>query len=393
MKYTLLLILLYAVSFQSVAQSSTETLTQSAQLVKDKKYESAYGLLDKADPKNDNADILLAKEDILLGDFVTSIMHQMFALKNLQPNEDIMDYRGKEGNYSMHVFRGDSLLKRLIKSQPGNYKLYKGLGNYYYEAYLHYNDNWLENAENLFKLIDENYQKVIELNGADYMVFYELGYIDLVQKKYPEAIAHFSKSVSLDSTYANSSYNLAYAYLFQNDRTNALKYAIGSIKLYGDKAYKGDAARMTGEIYEELKDLPNEITYYELSDQIDAGKYDTLLPLLRAYVAAKNSKEDATLNRFYLLAPDNPTIYNDLGTIYSGNNAKLIGFYEQKLPEYKNNDKAYGSLCFYLGRLYVGTDNIKAKDNLTKAKTSLAKVLDKNNGVFNAIDELMKKTQ
>jgi len=391
MKYSLLLLLLYAFSFKSVAQSTGETLKQSVQLVKNKKYESAYNLLEKADPKNDDADIVLAKEDILLGDFVTSFMHQMFGLKDLQPNEDIADYRGKAGNYSMHFFRGDSLLKRLITKQPDNYKLYHGLGNYYYEVFLHYDANWVENAETLFKYIDQNYQKVIDLNGANYMVFYELGYIDLVQKKYPEAVIHFSKSLGLDSTYANSSYNLAYAYLYQNDRTNALKYAIRSIDLYKDKSYKADAARMTGEIYEALKDLPNEIIYYELSDKIDADNYNTLLPLLRAYVISNNIKEDATLNRFYLLAPDKPTIYNDLEAIYPKNSSKLIGFYEKKQSEYKSDDKVYGSLCFYLGKLYLGADNAKAKENLIKAKTSLAKVFDTGNGVFAAIDQLMKK--
>jgi len=110
MKPTLLL-LLFIIPFKSFSQSREEALKKSTQLITEKKYNTAYDLLEKADPKNDDADIVIAKENIALGFFVTSIMHQMFALKDLKPNEDIMEYRGKEGSYSMHVFRADSILK------------------------------------------------------------------------------------------------------------------------------------------------------------------------------------------------------------------------------------------------------------------------------------------
>jgi hypothetical protein len=392
MKPTLLLLLL-VVPFKSFSQSGEDVIQKSNQLLAEKKYNMAFDVLEKADPKNDNADIVIAKENIVLGFFVTSIMHQMFALKDLKPNEDIADYRGKEGSYSMHVFRADSILQRLIKIQPDNFKLYHALGNYYYEVYLHYNANWIENPEKLFKWIEENYTKAISLHSSDYMTYYELGYINLVQKKYPPAITYFSKSIELNDKYGNSNYNLAFAYLYTDDRQNAIKYAIKSIDLYDDKAYKADAARMTGEIYGELNDHKNEIYYYNLSDKIDPKNYYTLKGLLTAYVKTDDPKEKETLNSFYLLAPENPTIYNDLANIYSSRQTALISFYESKLAEYKSNKKVYGGLNFYLAQLYIPSNKSKAKDCLTKARSVFAEIYAKDNGVFNAIDTLMKQTE
>ena len=392
MKPTLLLLLLIA-PFKSFSQSGEEAIKKSDQLVIAKKYNTAFDLLEKADPKNDDADIVIAKQNIVLGFFITSIMHQMFSLKNLQPNEDITEYRGKAGTYSMHVFRADSILKRLIKTQPDNYKLYLALGNYYYEVYLHYNANWIENPDTLFKRIEENYTKAESLHAVDYMTYYELGYIKLVQKKYPQAITYFSKSIQLNDKYGNSSYNLAFAYLYTDDRQNAIKYAIKSIDLYDDKSYKGDAARMAGEIYGELNDSKNEIYYYELSDKIDPKNYYTLKGLLTVYVKINDPKGKQTLNDFYLLAPENPTIYNDLSSIYSSNQTVLIPFYEGKLADYKNNKKVYGGLNFYLAQLYIPSNRLKAKECLVKAKSVFAEIYPKDNGVFNAIDTLMKQTE
>jgi len=350
-------LLLILFSFKGFSQTVEKALKSSDQLVSEKKYESAFKLLEKIDTNNNNADVVIAKENIVLGYFVTSIMHITFSLKDLQPNENIDDYRGKAGSSTAHIFPVDSLLNRLIKNEPDNYKLYIALGNYYYEVFLNYNANWVKNSETLFKLIEENYTRAIALHAVDYMTYYELGYIEDIQKKYAQATNYFQKSIELNNSYANSFYNLALAYLYQDDRSNAVIYAVKSLDLYHDKSYKGDAARMAGEIYGELKDTVKEVYYYELSDKIDPENYDTLNALLNSYVQTRNLKETPTLNTFYMLAPENPAIYNELANIYDAKPAGLIKFYESKLPNYTNNDKVYGSLCFYLAQLYVDTDN------------------------------------
>ena len=382
-------------SLTTFGQTETETIKKANDLIANKKYESAFNLLDDFDKENNKPDIVLLKEDIVLNYFVTSINHQIFGLKDLEKNEDIMDYRGHTGSFSTHMFQVDSILGRLIKIYPTNCKLYKGLGKFYYEAYSKYSEGWLIDDNELLNLIQTNFQKAVDGNCADYLSNFVLGYVNLEQKKYKESIPYFLKSIEMNKDYADSHYNLAYAYLFSDDRQNALKYAKNALDLYTDQTYKGDAARMLGEIYTELEDDKNALDSYELADKIDPEKYYTLKPLLNLYAKTGNKKFEKTTKSFFDLSPENPTIYNDLEEIYYSNNKEnqLIAFYKSQFSAFKDNEKVQGSLNFYLGTIYIETDKKIAKEYLLKSKEIFSRILDKDHPVFKTIDEGLKQCE
>jgi len=393
-KLTILLILTIF-TLTVFGQTDTETIKTANDLIANKKYESAFKLLNSFDPKNGKPDIVLLKEDIALNYFVTSLMHQMFALKDLEKNENVLDYRGKEGSFGMYRFEIDKVLDSLIKIYPDNCKLYKGLGDFYYEAHLKYGGKWLKDDNELFKLIEANNKKAIDGNCADYLTYYVLGYISISQEKYKDGIIYFLKAIELNKEYTNSYYNLAYAYLYTDDRNNALKYAQSSLELYTDITFKSDAARMLGQIYFELKDDKNALAYYELADKIDSGNYDNIKPLVKLYVKTQNARANETTNTFFNLAPYNPTIYNDLEEIYSNYNKKdsLTAFYKGKFLAFKDNEKVLGNLNFYLGRIYLETDKKLAKDYFLKAKVIFTKIYEKDHPVFKAIEDGIKKAE
>lgn len=377
------------------AQNESTTIEKANGLVANKKYESAFKTLQDFDPKNENPNIVLLKEDIALNYFVTSIMHEMFAFKDLKENEDIMDFRGKNGSFGMYTFSIDSTLNKLIKIYPDNYKLYKGLGDFYYQVQQKYSGNWLKDDNTITDLIIKNYQVAIDHNIADDNVYFATGLQYLTREKYKEAIPFLQKSIELNKDFADGHYNLAYAYLYTDDRENALKYAKNSLDLYKNAELKSDAARMIAQIYTELKDNENAIKYYELADKIVSDNYYNLKPLLALYVETNSSKEEKLLNSFYNLAPDKPTIYNDLGNIYYENKKtdKLIEFFKSKLSDFKNENKVLGNLNFYLGRLYLESDKKVAKEYFLKAKSIFLTIYDKNNQVFKAIDDGIKQTK
>jgi len=391
------IIILYLTLFSLtiLGQTETEIIKKANNLIVNKKYETAYKLLDNFDPTNDKPDIVLLKEEILLNYFVTSIMHQIFALKDLEKNEDIMDYRGREGAFGMQMFQVDSILTRLIKIYPNNCKLYKGLADYYYDAHLRYGGRWLKDDEELFQLIQINFQKAIEGNCADYLSHYVLGYILLTQEKNKESIPHFQKSIEMNYSYASSHYNLAYAYLFTDDSENALKYAQNALNLYKDNEYKSDAARMLGQIYIELNDEKNALIYYEMAYKIDPENYYNIKPILNLYVKTNNNKASETTKAFFNLAPENPTIYNDLEEIYLSNNKdnELIDFYKSQFSVFKDNKKVQGNLNFYLARIYLDIDKKIAIDYFMKAKKVFEKLFTKDHPVFNAIEDGLKQCE
>src|ERR1035437_5022098 len=306
-KLTTILLLIALISIPVFGQTEKEILSKATDLIANKKYLSAFKTLKDFDPKNEKPDIVLLKEDIALNYFVTSIMHQMFSFKDLEKNEDIMDYRGKEGSSEMFSFSVNEILDQLIKKYPTNYKLNKGLADFYNDVLLRYQGNWLKKDNVLSELKLKNYQIVIDNHLADYKVCLEF----VSQKRYKESIPDFLESIKLKSDHADTHYNLAYAYLYMNDRENALKYAKNSFDLYVDKTYKEDAARMIGQIYFEMNNDKEAIKFYETANDMEAGNYYNLRPLLNIYVKTSDTKEKSTLNAFYNLDPDNPTIYNN----------------------------------------------------------------------------------
>ena len=77
-------------SFGFVFSQESE-LKESKKLIEKKQYNSAYLILNELDPENQNPDVVIEKTTILLDYFVTSLMHQMFALKDLEEHEEISD--------------------------------------------------------------------------------------------------------------------------------------------------------------------------------------------------------------------------------------------------------------------------------------------------------------
>jgi len=381
------------VVFAAIGQD--KVVNRANNFIATKKYESGFKLLDSIDPKNSIPAIVLLKEKIALNYFVSSIMHQMFAFKDISEDENIIDYRGKEGSFGMFQFPINNIIDSLIKVYPDNYELYKGLGDFYYEVQQKYGKEWLIEDSILSVLIEKNYQIAIEHNLGDDHIYYVIGFQLLSQKKNKEAIPYLLKSVELKSNFADANYNLAYAYLFTDDRGNALKYAKKSFELYNDSSYKGDAARMIGEIYEELKDDKNAIANYEVANKFDMNNYHNMKPLLYLYVKTDNTRRKDLLNSFYNLAPDKSIIYNDLEDIYFENKKKteLIEFYKMELLKYEGDKKISGNLNFYLGRAYLDSDKQTAKKYFSRAKDIFATIYEKDDQVFKTIEELLKQAE
>lgn len=389
-KITTLLLTLLA--FAGYSQAQTDVLSAAQKLVDAKKYESAYVLLDKDDPNNEKPDVVLMKEDIVLNYFVSSMMHQVFALKDLKKNEDVMDYRGKTGTFSLFPFQVDSVLLKLIAAYPDNCKLYRGLAFYYTEVLNKYGEYWLIDEEELTQKAIDNGKKAIDGGCGDYNTYHNTGVALLWQEETEASIPYLKKATELEPKNADVHYNLAYSYLFTEQLDNALPQAKTSYDLYKDKDLKGDAARMTGQILMEKGDYRNALKYFETADKLIPNDYYNLSPLLRLYLVTGNQKAPSTAKKLFELAPENPTIYQAMVEAYrfADREPELVRFYKAQLPRYVNNDKVFGNLHFYLGTLAMDHDNAAAKNYFLKAKEIFGHVYDKDHYVFEVIDNALE---
>ena len=368
---------------------------QYKKLVKARQYDSAYQLLEKADPKNGNPEIVVKKVDLALNYFVQSMMHRMFSFKDLEEGEELMELRGANGSFSIYPMEIDLILDSLIKIYPSNGSLYQALGNFYYEVHLKYGQNWFESNDELLRKMHLNSMKAIELDAADYITYYAVGYFHNLNEAYSKAIDYYLKSIEADPSYPTSYYNLAICYLYEGKAKQGVPYAQKSIELYTDVEYKADAARVTAALYKNLQDYANAEKYYLQSDQILSDNYYTLNQLLEVQLLQGKLKDaDKTAQLFFALDPSNPRICSDLVEIYSitEKGDELVPFLGKMSKKNEGNHEVLGNIYFHIGSYFLRTEKLeKAKENFKIARYNFEKVFEPGHAVFQQIDGVLNE--
>jgi tetratricopeptide (TPR) repeat protein len=391
MKLKLTLILLFCVTI-SFAQK--EVIDKANKLIELKKYESAYKLLDSADPNNEKPEIAIAKTRLVVNYYVTTEMHQIFALKDLNPGEKLAAVRDSEGNFSRYKFSPNTVLPDLIEKYPDNYELQKELGNFYHEIHLKYDNNWLVADSVLVDKFKSYYLSAYKNGVLDYWSAYGIGYACLINLDYEASIPFFKKSVELNNKDPYSHYNLAYAYLYTDQTEKGIESAKKALDLYDDSEYKANAARMIAVMYLELEDTVNAIEYYKKADAIQPNNYSTVKALLELEMALNMEAYKERTRQFFLLAPEAPTVYQDLMRFYWTVNKpdELIQFLSAQTGNYSADYTVSGNLKFYTALVQHDKKDFKnAKLNFRLAKEAYEKVLPSDHQVFKVIESYNNK--
>lgn len=362
-------------------------------LVEQRKYSDAFKLLNEIDPDNEEPEALRRKIDICIDNYIMSIGHQLFALKNMEEGEDVQSMRGKEGSYDMYSLDVSSIAPKLMGKNPNDYKLKFAVGRYYHSMHLNCGDCSLSAADCIQEfesLFEECYK-----NGVyDYFSAYGIAYAKINKQQFNESIPYFLKSIELNDDYPSSHYNLSYAYLYTDDRENCIKYAKNAFDRYEYPTYKADAAKIVATAYNELKDFENAYKYYSTANEINPGDYYILSPLINLSLYLKKEGTSKLRNNFFLIDTDNPTIYNDLINAYYdyGDISELLSYFESLKPKYQESYTTLGSLLFYTGKINLEEGNEeKGRELLASAKLELLKVYPKDHQVFPVIDQLLEQ--
>jgi len=365
-------------------------------LLKQRKYETAFQFLEGRDPNNENVEIALLKADLALKYFVKSIMHRTFCFKDLGPGETLDVLRESTGNFNGHLFEIDKVLARLIEKHPQDGRLYKALGDFYYDVFLKYPEWEMEKAE-LAKRIKENYRRSLDDRLADGNVYYALGYLELLENNFDQAIPLLEESLRQNGQNAEGHYNLAYALLQKNDVEGVLKHAGRAGALYQDKSKKADAFRMIGAACAETGRTEEAIKSYETSLQIENNNYYSLKGLIPLYLKAEKYSEALRYSvDLFRLDPKNPTVSQDLLAIYldvGGNHPdQLAKVFEELSAVFQNRDEELGNIYFHKAVLLQEIHDLKeARKSLEEAKRHFQKALPKDHAVFKEIEKMLER--
>lgn len=376
----------------SVVAESTEILAKASGLIGQKKYETAFKLLNEYDPKDLDPDVVARKVDIALSYYVENIMLQMFAFVDLKPTQDIEEMRGGNGKYNMYLFDPVKVLEPLIRKYPQKGILYKTLADYYRAGDMMYGDKWLIASKDALKLAEDNYTKAEKLMTLDWWTLSNMGVIELTMERYDLAVNHLAASVKLNNKDGNTHYNLAYAYVMLNRKEEALSECKLAIGLYDNPGYKYDAIVMAGRLSKETGRGADAIKYFLDARAQNAKDYRTLDYLMNCYLSkgdVANASKYATM--LFDMYPTNPSatemITNDF-MLYKmpGQLAELL---EALAREYGDNHEALGNIYFTESKaLYNNKKKPEAKQKLLQAKKEFLVVFKEDNDVFKQISNL-----
>ncbi|MBP1663815.1 MAG: hypothetical protein H6Q19_955 [Bacteroidetes bacterium] len=381
MRFPVSIILLLSVT---LALAQSEPISHASGLIVQKKFKSAYQVLDSADAANQNAEIVIAKTDLLLNHNIGVNNHRVFALNDSAANQSVTQNRPIYVN-----FPADSILKELIDKYPANYTLHKSLGDYYLDVQLTDEEGWMMSDSALVAGIKDNYLQAYQHNVFDYKSLNGLGYTAILEEDFETAIGYLEQSVKLNKNYPVSLSNLTDAYFATGKFDNALLSAQNAFGLYTENTDKAEAARKIAEIYIEMKQNDKALLYYLKADDLIPNDYLTLIPILKLEMELNNSDYANRTNQIITLAPDNPVVYQDVYKVYSENEKEkeFVDFLESQKVYYRSNVRAQAHIHFYMAvAQYEQDDWVDAKINFEKARNLFRGFFKSNHSVFNVID-------
>jgi len=398
-KYLLLICIVVFISSQLQSEDYSNNDNENSelihivdQLIADRQYQSAFELLNSS---TNNSSVIVAKQvDILINYFVTSIMHTMFALKDLEPDEDLDELRQSSGNFDMVLFDPPKVIEPLLKNNPNDGILTKALGDYYYDAQNRYGDDWLIPVEESLKKAYENYKISINSGYEDFLSYGNAAHYLLTIQENEKAKKYLLKSLELKADYANTHNNLAYAYIQLGETEKALNEAVTAADLYNDMKYKYDAYIMAGRLSFDLGGMDNAILFFKKAKAIFKDSYETINYLMKLYLSIKDiGNADLMAKELFGMYPKNTNSYKMIMQNYydAGVLEDFVGFITSLEPNY-NDLEISGNLFYYKGFALITLGRREEGIvNLQKAGKKFEKVFEPDHQVFSEISRMISQ--
>lgn len=386
-KYIISFLLLFSTSLLSAQNAAIE---KANQLIASQRYASAYEVLQGSDPNDQSPEIAIARINLLLNFYIRTDKFHAFGLKDIAPNQNLQEFRENNVPVKMLTYKPDSILNKLIRQYPDNYKLYYALGNFYYEVHLvHPDDTWYKPDSVVVANIRENYLKAYNHGEFDYWSLFGIGYTYLLDEHYNKAIQFLEHSVKLNPDYSLTYYNLAYAYFSKEHTQKALSLALKAYDMQSIPIFKAETALLVATIYKELKNNQRSYEYLLKANKLHPNDYNVLVPLLEMELLLDKPEYSKRANELFLLDPSNPIIYQNIMKAYCENerDKEFVGFLESKRNEFKNSLPITANINLYMAIAQYEQDEwVASKINFEKARSLFRNFYRSDHNVFKVIN-------
>lgn len=239
---------------QAKATAETDVLERATQLMLDRKYESAYKVLNRFDPKHRRPAVVIKKMELAINYNLRSREYEAFGFRDLEPLERLDSLRVRYSRAAIpYSFPIERTLLSLKKQYPTNYKISRALGDYYYQVLQCDCAEAEKSPKTLMSLVARNYTTANAHGLGDFTSYYALGYVNMLRNRFAESVAPFKRAIKLRPTYAWTHFHLAYCYNELKQLAKAGEEARAAARYFtDDPQMKSDALYMVEDIERRL---------------------------------------------------------------------------------------------------------------------------------------------
>ncbi|NVO85529.1 tetratricopeptide repeat protein [Hymenobacter terrestris] len=242
------------------APTQAATLRQARQLVLERRYNSAWQLLARLDPRNADPAVVIEKADLALRYYTNTDQLRRFAFRDLKLLDLAPDSLRQLGLDSLRYrFAVRQVLERLQRRYPANYRLSRALGDYYYTVQqCDCAEAGIGEDEVFLRTINE-YQQAHAHGQGDYLSYFALGYAYQRLGRFQASLAPFERSLQLRPRNPTVHLNMAFVLLELRELEKARGQARLARQFFPDAHRKEDAGFLLKEIEERIRQTNPEV--------------------------------------------------------------------------------------------------------------------------------------
>ena len=337
--------------YDTADEETKATLSEIDKLIEQQQYLTAF-----YKTSDDNEYLLAKRIEISIYAFAYSIMHQLFAIKDLEEGETLYQVRTSDGEYS--IVMGDPVksVEEFEESHGEKPILKYILGLYYQDVIDRYGDQWLLTTDELKDKVILNLQKALDQDCYDSYSLSVLATSYYQKKNLDKAIEIYQLKQKEFEFTATDNYHYGILLWYTDKAKDGLSYVIKSIDGYYDyPQFQCDAYVVASRIALELLDLKSAEKYLteckkKYPDDYRAFRYTIALCALQ-----NNKKKTVEASmKIFDYGISNPAtcqmIMNECND--SGKPEFAVEFFKEALKKYGKDDKACENLYFHFAYQY-----------------------------------------
>lgn len=372
--------------YDKADKKTQSVLKEVNELLEKNQFETAFQIVSS----EDNEFILAKKVEIACSGFSQSMMHQMFAFKNLEENETLYDVRTSDGSFSFIVFDPVKSIEHFTELYGEKPILNYALGMYYQDILNRYKDKWLISTDELINNTILYFQKALDANCYDDYSLSNLATNYYRVNDLESSINIYQKKEKEFKLNATDNYHYGIILWLTGNPKKGIEYAKKSIDGYNDDPeYQIDAYIICARICFSIPDYKNAEKFLSECRNAYPKEYRVSQYTVTLY-ALQNDKENTIKSAMELfeLGPTNPTTCQLI--IQECNDAKkpelAIEFFKEAVLKYENDGKACENLYFhYAYEYYLMEKTEEAKQMALKARA----YFEKNNTLTPDVEQLL----